>query len=102
VKQFYSGRIASKLIRWQNIQVYSPKTPLLSINSTKLRENGKSDKMAPNTIPRSKNPNFIWSKTKDLEGNILQTAFHLLADKGTSKLQKRFAGFKGCEYAHAQ
>jgi hypothetical protein len=30
----------------QNIQVYSPKTTLLSINSTKLRENDKSDKMA--------------------------------------------------------
>jgi hypothetical protein len=40
----------------------------------KLRENGKSDKMVPNTISRSKKSDFIWSKTKDLEGTILQTA----------------------------
>jgi hypothetical protein len=42
VKPFYSGRIASKL----TAKVYSPKTPLLSINSTLIGENGKSDKMA--------------------------------------------------------
>jgi hypothetical protein len=32
----------------------------------------KVTKWRPNTIPRSKKPDFIWSKTKDLEGNILQ------------------------------
>jgi hypothetical protein len=34
----------------------------------------KVTKWRPNTIPVAKKPDFIWSKTKDLEGNILQTA----------------------------
>jgi hypothetical protein len=35
----------------------------------------KVTKWRPNTIPvAKKTPDFIWSKTKDLEGNIVQTA----------------------------
>jgi hypothetical protein len=34
----------------------------------------KVTKWRPNTIHRSKKNYFIWTKTKDLEGNIVQTA----------------------------
>jgi hypothetical protein len=72
VKSFYSGRIASKLMTKHTSLL--TKTPLLSINSTKLRENDKSDNMAAKYHSHCKKTDFIWSKTKDLEGNILQTA----------------------------
>jgi hypothetical protein len=58
----------------KHTSLYSPKTPLLSINSTLIRENDKSDKMAAKYHSRSKKRKTIWSKTKDLEGNIAQTA----------------------------
>jgi hypothetical protein len=52
LKSFYSGRIAPKLMA--KIQVYSPKTPLLSINSKLTQENGKSYKMAAKYHSHSK------------------------------------------------
>jgi hypothetical protein len=61
VKPFYSGRIASKLMEKHTSLL--TKTPLLSINSTLIGENGKVTKWRPNTIPRSKKSDFIWSKT---------------------------------------
>jgi ribosomal protein S17E len=72
VKPFYSGRIAPKLMTKHTSLL--TKDTAFEHNSTKLRENGKSDKMAAKYHSRSKKPDFIWSKTKDLEGNILQTA----------------------------
>jgi hypothetical protein len=69
VKPFYSGRIASKLM--------AKHTSLLTKNTAfehKFHKVMRKWQKWPNTIPRSKKLNFIWSKTKDLEGNILQSA----------------------------
>jgi hypothetical protein len=71
VKPFYSGRIVSKLM--------AKHTSLLTKN-TAFEHKLSNDKMAkvtkwwPNTIPRSKKPDIIWSNTKDLEGKIVQAA----------------------------
>jgi hypothetical protein len=70
VKPFYSGRIASKLM--------TKHTSLLTKNTAfehKFHKvTRKWQKWQPNTIPLGKKKKTIWSKTKDLEGNILQTA----------------------------
>jgi hypothetical protein len=59
---------------WQNIQVYSPKTQILSINSTLIRENGKWQNGGQIPFPVANNPTLFGQKQLGLEGNIEQTA----------------------------